>query len=576
MKNIEIAAIFYAMADILELQNVQWKPIAYRKAARAIETLSEPIEEIYKRGGIKALMEIPGVGEAIAKKTEEFILTGRVKEYEILKKKIPKGLREVMELQGLGPKKAIRLYKEIKIDSVEKLEKAARSGEIAKLEGFGEKSQENILKAIELAKKGKERLLLGVALPIAREIVEQLKEEKGVKRIEIAGSLRRRAETIGDIDILAEIEGDSKGIMNRFTSLPGVVEVLAKGEKKSMILIEKGEYKVQVDLRIIDSDSFGAALQYFTGNKEHNIELRKIAISKGWKLNEYGIFKGEKQIAGKDEEEVYSKLGMKWIAPELRENRGEIQAAMKGELPSLVELSDIKGDLHVHTNWSEGTASIEDMINAAKSRGYSYVGVTDHSKSERIANGMDEKRIENQMEEIKELRKKIKGIKILHSSEVNILPDGDLDYPDDILKRLDYVVVAVHSRFKSSKQEMTNRILKALENKYVRIFAHPTGRLINERMPYEVDLDQIIEVCKDRKIALEINSFPLRLDLNDVYARKAKEEGVKLCINTDSHAVDHLRYIEYGVSVARRAWCEKDDILNCMEFEQLIKWLGRK
>ncbi|MEM3543496.1 MAG: PHP domain-containing protein, partial [Candidatus Micrarchaeia archaeon] len=448
MKNIEIAAIFYAMADILELQDVKWKPIAYRKAARAIETLSEPIEEVYKKGGIKALMEIPGVGEAIAKKTEEFILTGKVKEYERLRKKIPKGLREIMDLQGLGPKKAIRLYKELKINSIEELEAAAKEGRIAKLEGFGEKTEENIIKAIEIAKKGKERLPLGVALPIAKEIVEELKTTKGVKRIEIGGSLRRRVETIGDIDILAEV-AEGKDIMDRFVSLPNVVEVLAKGEKKSMIVIEKGDYRIQVDLRIIESKSFGAALQYFTGNKEHNIELRKIAISKGWKLNEYGIFKGEKQIAGENEEEIYEKLGMKWIPPELRENKGEIKAAIDNKLPNLIDVKDIKGDLHVHTNWSEGTGTIEEMVIAAKKKGYEYIGIADHSKSERIANGMDEKRIEEQIEAIKEIRKKIKGIQILHSSEVSILPDGSLDYSDDILKRLDYVVASVHSRFKS-------------------------------------------------------------------------------------------------------------------------------
>ncbi|MEM3455393.1 MAG: DNA polymerase/3'-5' exonuclease PolX [Candidatus Micrarchaeia archaeon] len=575
MKNIEIAAIFYAMADILELQDVKWKPIAYRKAARAIETLSEPIEEVYKKGGIKALMEIPGVGEAIAKKTEEFILTGKVKEYERLRKKIPKGLREIMDLQGLGPKKAIRLYKELKINSIEELEAAAKEGRIAKLEGFGEKTEENIIKAIEIAKKGKERLPLGVALPIAREIVEELKTTKGVKRIEIGGSLRRRVETIGDIDILAEV-AEGKDIMDRFVSLPNVVEVLAKGEKKSMIVIEKGDYRIQVDLRIIESKSFGAALQYFTGNKEHNIELRKIAISKGWKLNEYGIFKGEKQIAGENEEEIYEKLGMKWIPPELRENKGEIKAAIDNKLPNLIDVKDIKGDLHVHTNWSEGTGTIEEMVIAAKKKGYEYIGIADHSKSERIANGMDEKRIEEQIETIKEIRKKIKGIQILHSSEVSILPDGSLDYSDDILKRLDYVVASVHSRFKSPKSEMTNRILNALENKYVKILGHPTGRLINERMPYEVDMDQIMEVCKERSIAMEVNSFPLRLDLNDIYVRKAKEIGIKLCINTDAHAVDHLNYIEYGVGVARRGWCEKNDVLNAMDFKKLIEWFSKR
>jgi DNA polymerase (family 10) len=578
MKNLEIAAIFYEMADILELQNVKWKPEAYRKAARQIETLSTPIEEVYEKGGIKALTEIPGVGEKLAKKIEEYIKTGRIKEHERLKGEIPKGLNELINLPGLGPKKALKLYKELSIDSIEKLEKAAREGKIAKIEGFGEKSEENILKTIELAKKKEERLLLGVALPIAEEIVKELKKAKGVRRIEIAGSLRRRKETVGDIDILAEIEGDSKDIMDRFAGMHNVKEVIAKGAKKSMVLIKEGEYQIQVDLRIIERESFGAALQYFTGNKDHNIELRKIAIQKGWKLNEYGIFdKQGKMMAGENEEEVYKKLGLKWMPPELRENQGEIKAAIENKLPNLVELRDIKGDLHMHTDWSDGINSIEEMINAAINMGYEYICISDHSKSQRIANGMDEERMLKQIEIIKEMKKKYKSkITVLQGCEVDIKPDGSLDFEDEILKKLDIVSVSVHSRFKSSKEEMTKRIAMALENKYVKILNHPTGRLINEREPYEVDLEYLMQICRDRKIAMEINSFPSRLDLNDIYARKAKETGVKLVIDTDSHSVDHLRYIQYGVWVARRGWCEKEDILNTQSIEKLKKSLNLK
>jgi DNA polymerase (family 10) len=578
MKNLEIAAIFYEMADILELQNVKWKPEAYRKAARQIETLSTPIEEIYEKGGIKALTEIPGVGEKLAKKIEEYIKTGRIKEHERLKGEIPKGLNELINLPGLGPKKALKLYRELSIDSIEKLEKAAREGKIAKIEGFGEKSEENILKTIELAKKKKERLLLGVTLPIAEEIVNELKKAKGVRRIEIAGSLRRKKETVGDIDILAEIEGERSDIMDRFVSLHNVKEVIAKGPKKSMILIGEGEYQIQVDLRIIERESFGAALQYFTGNKDHNIELRKIAIQKGWKLNEYGIFdKQGKMIAGKDEEEVYKKLGLSLIPPELRENQGEIKASIENKLPNLVELSDIKGDLHVHTDWSDGINTIEEMINAAIGLGYEYICISDHSKSQRIANGMDEERMLKQIEIIKEMKRKYKSkITILHGCEVDIKPDGSLDFEDEILKKLDIVSASVHSRFKSSKEEMTKRIARALENKYVKILNHPTGRLINEREPYEVDLEYLMQICRDRKIAMEINSFPSRLDLNDIYARKAKEMEVKLVIDTDSHSVDHLRYIRYGVWVARRGWCEKEDILNTQSIEKIKKSLNLK
>jgi DNA polymerase (family 10) len=578
MKNLEIAAIFYEMADILELQSVKWKPEAYRKAARQIETLSTPIEEVYEKGGIKALTEIPAVGEKLAKKIEEYIKTGRIKEHERLKGEIPKGLNELINLPGLGPKKALKLYKELSIDSIEKLEKAAREGKIAKIEGFGEKSEENILKTIELAKKKEERLLLGVALPIAEEIVNELKKAKGVRRIEIAGSLRRRKETVGDIDILAEIEGDSKDIMDRFVSLHNVEEVIAKGPKKSMIVVGEGEYQIQVDLRIIERESFGAALQYFTGNKDHNIQLRKIAIQKGWKLNEYGIFdKQGKMVAGKDEEEVYKKLGLSLIPPELRENQGEIKAAIENKLPKLIELSDIKGDLHVHTDWSDGINSIEEMITAAINMGYEYICISDHSKSQRIANGMDEERMLKQIEIIKEMKRKYKNkITILQGCEVDIKPDGSLDFEDEILKKLDIVSVSVHSRFKSSKEEMTKRIAMALENKYVKILNHPTGRLINEREPYEVDLEYLMQICRDRKIAMEINSFPSRLDLNDIYARKAKEMGVKLVIDTDSHSVDHLRYIQYGIWVARRGWCEKEDILNTQSIEKLKKSFNLK
>ena len=576
MKNLEIAAIFYEMADILELQNVKWKPEAYRKAARQIETLSTPIEEIYEKGGIKSLMEIPGIGEALAKKIEEYIKTGKIKEHERLKNEIPKGLNELINLPGLGPKKVLHLYKELNIDSIAKLEKAAKEGKIAVLKGFGEKSEKNILKTIELAKKKKERIILGVAFPIAKEIVNELKKCEGVKRIEIAGSIRRKKETVGDIDILAEIEGDSKDIMDRFVAMHNVKEVIAKGNKKSMVLIKEGDYKIQVDLRIIERESFGAALQYFTGNKDHNIELRRIAIQKGLKLNEYGIFdKNGKQIAGKDEEEIYRKLGMMWIPPELRENQGEIEAAIKNKLPKLVELKEIKGDLHVHTNWSDGLNSIEEMINAAIELGYEYICISDHSKSERIANGMDEERILRQIETINKLKRKYNNrITILKGCEVSIRPDGSLDFEDDILKKLDIVSVSVHSRFKSSKQEMTKRIANALENRYVKILNHPTGRLINKREPYEIDLEYIMQICKDKKIAMEINSFPVRMDLNDIHVKKAKELGVKFVINTDSHSIDHLKYMPYGVWVARRGWCEKNDIINSQKIDNLKKILN--
>jgi len=575
MKNADIAAIFYAMADILEIQKVQWKPIAYRKAARAIETLSQPIEEIYSKGGLKALMEIPGVGEALAQKIEQYILTGKIDSYERLKKEMPQGLGDLVAVPGLGPKKAYRLFEELDIRSLADLEKAAHDHRIAHLEGFGEKSEENILRSLELVKTGQRRTPLGIALPIADEIVNRLRKVKGVIRIEAAGSLRRRMETVGDLDILVSVKssGDSGPVMDVFTSMPEVIQVLAKGPTKSMIVIKEGNTQIQADVRVVEDDSFGAALQYFTGNKEHNIEMRRIAINKGWKLSEYGIFdRNDRRIAGKTEEEVYAKLGLPWITPELRENRGEITIAMKGKLPALVELKDIRGDMHVHSDWSDGVNTIEEMVAAAKARGYEYVVLSDHSGSERIANGMDGKRLLKQMEEVAKIRKKLKGITLLHGSEVSIKADGELDFSDDMLKRLDVVSVSIHSRFRSTREEMTERVLRALDNEYVKVFNHPTGRLINERPPYEIDMDKIIERCADRKIALEINSFPSRLDINDQYAKKAIEAGVKLTISTDSHSVDHLRFVEYGVSVARRGWCEKKDVINTMTLKELINY----
>jgi DNA polymerase (family 10) len=579
MKNADIAAIFYAMADILEIQKVQWKPIAYRKAARAIETLSEPIEDVYSKGGLKALMEISGVGEAIAKKTAEFIETGHVKEYEKLKKEMPQGLGDLVAVPGLGPKKAYRLFEELDIRSLADLEKAAHDHRIAPLEGFGKKSEENILKSLELVKTGQKRTPIGIALPIAEEIVGRLRKAKGVIKVEAAGSLRRRAETVGDLDILVSVKSpeDSGPVMDKFTSMPEVVQILAKGPTKSMIVIKEGNTQIQADVRVVEEGAFGAALQYFTGNKEHNIEMRRIAISKGWKLSEYGIFdKNDKRIAGKTEEEVYAKLGLPWMTPELRENHGEIPVAMKGELPTLVELKDIRGDMHVHSDWSDGVNTIEEMVAAARKRGYEYIVLADHSYSERIAGGLDDKTLLKQIEEVKKIRRNLKGIALLHGAEVSIQSDGELDFSDEMLKRLDVVTASVHSGFKSTKTQMTERVLHALDNKHVKVFNHPTGRLINERPPYEIDMDRLIEKCADRKIALEINSFPERLDLNDQHAKKAIEAGVKLTISTDSHSVDHLRFIEYGVSVARRAWAEKKDVVNTMTLKELAKYWNLK
>jgi len=574
MKNVDMAAIFYAVADILEIQKVQWKPIAYRKAARTIEALSENIEEIYKKGGLKAFMELPGIGEGLAKKIEEFIKTGKVKSYERLKKEMPAGIGDLVSIPGLGPKKAYRLFKELKIKGIPDLESAIKEHKIAKLEGFGAKSEENITRSLQLVKTGQKRTLLGVALPIADLIVSRLRKVKGVERIETAGSLRRHAETVGDIDILVTTE-NAGAVMDAFVKMLEVIQVLAKGPTKSMVVLKYGQHTIQSDVRVLEDKSYGAALQYFTGNKEHNIAMRRIAIKKGYKLSEYGVFdKKGRMIAGKNEEDVYKALGVPWIPPELRENRGEIEASIKGNLPDPVKLSDIKGDLHIHTTWSEGRNSIRETVAAAEKIGYEYIAITDHSKSERIAYGMDEKKLLKYIAEIRGIAKEKKRIKVFAGCEIDILPNGELDYSDEYLKKLDFPIISIHSRFKSSKKEMTDRVLAAFTNKYVKVFCHPTGRLIFQREPYEIDMEKILEEAAQRKIAMEINSFPERLDLNDVYTKRAVEMGVKLIINTDAHHIDQLRYMKYGVSVARRGWAEKKDVVNTYSLKDFSRYFG--
>ncbi|MEM2174993.1 MAG: DNA polymerase/3'-5' exonuclease PolX [Candidatus Micrarchaeia archaeon] len=566
--NLEIARIFYEMADILEMQNVEWKPRAYRKAAKAIESLPIEVDEIYKKEGIDGLKKIPGVGERLAKKIEEYIKTGKISEYEELKKSLPRGLEKLLEIPGLGPKKIMVLYKKLGVKSIEDLKRVIEEGKVARLPGFGEKSQENILRGIEIFERGQERLLLSTAINISNEIINELKSVGGVEKIEAVGSLRRMKETVGDIDILV-VAKDPMKVMNKFTSLKNVERVLAKGEKKSMVILSGN---IQADVRVFNKDEFGAALQYFTGNKEHNIELRKIAISKGYKLNEYGLFKGNKKIAGEDEKKIYEILVSNYIPPELRENRGEIKAAIENKLPKLVEMKDIKGDFHVHTKYSDGDDTIEEIARAAM-KNYEFINICDHSKSQHVANGMEEERLLKQIDEIKSLRKKLK-FNIFAGCEVDILKNGELDYEDEILKKLDIVTVAVHSGFKMSEKEMTERIITALNNKHVKIFTHPSGRLINKRLPYQVNMEKIFEVAKKNKIALEIDAFPDRLDLTDVNVKLAKEMGIKITIGTDAHSATQLHYMNLGVAVARRGWAEKKDIINCWEIEKIKEYFG--
>jgi DNA polymerase (family 10) len=573
MKNFEIAQIFYEMADILEMKNVQWKPRAYRRAAKAIETLTETVEEVYKKDGIKGLEEISGVGERLAKKIEEFLDTGKVKEYDRLKKMIPARLSELLEIESMGPRKANRLYKELGIKTIAQLERACKEHKVAKLRGFGPKAEENILLGIEMWKSGKERMLLGEVLPICHEIISALKKLKEVDRISEAGSLRRRKETIGDLDILITSSKPAK-VADFFVSMPMVKRILAKGATRSSVILKNG---LHTDLRVVEDAAFGSALQYFTGSKFHNIHTRQIAIKKGYKLSEYGIFSRRtgKRVAGRTEQEVYKALGLPYIEPELRENKGEIEAAIKGKLPNLVEKKDIRGDLHAHTKWSDGSATIEDMAKAARALGYEYICISDHSKTRVIAHGLDEDRILKQIAEIKKINQKLKGIKVLAGSEVDILANGELDFSDDLLKKLDIVIASVHSGFKTPENKMTERICTALENRYLDILGHPTGRIILSRAPYAINLNNVFDVALQNKKHMELDAFPDRLDLNDDNVRAAIEKGLKISIGTDAHNPDQLHMMDFGIYTARRGWAEKKDILNTYSLEQLKKFFPK-
>jgi DNA polymerase (family 10) len=574
MLNFEISKIFYEIAGILEMKSVQWKPAAYRKAARSVESLQEPVEDLYRKGGLKALEDLPGIGERIGKKIAEYVDTGKIKEYEKLRKQIPAEFYELIEIQSLGPKKAKILYQKLKIKSLADLEKAIKEHKIARLRGFGPKSEENILAGIELHKKRKSRMLLGEAFPIAQLLVGQLKKLKEIKDAIAGGSLRRMKETIGDIDILViprdNKPATTKKIMNFFTSLSEVSRVLAKGETKSTVVLKNG---IQADVRVLPEKSAGAALQYFTGNVDHNVKLRGIAIKKGYKLSEYGLFdrKTNRLVAGRTEEEVYKKLGLPYIEPELRENLGEIEVAYKGKLPKLVRLSDLKGDLHTHTNWSDGSNTVEDMIESARKLGYKYIALTDHSKSDIIAKGMDEKRILKYIEAVRKTAKKYADIKVLVGSEVYIHSDGSLDYSDNILKKLDIVVVSIHRNFKMPKEQMTKRILKALSNKYVDVYAHPTARSINTREPIDFDKKQVFKFCAKNGIILEVDASPSRLDLNHTDVKEAIENGCKIVIDTDAHDQNQMRYMLFGVATARRGWAEAKDVVNTYTLKDLSR-----
>jgi DNA polymerase (family X) len=569
MKNKLIAKIFKDIADILEIKGEnRFRIHAYERASRNIESLPDDVEILIKEGTLK---DVDGIGKDLEEKIKEIASTGKLEYLEELKKDIPGGLVEMLNVPGIGPKTAKLLYEKLDIQDVVMLERMAHAGKIRELEGLGEKTEENILAGIELFKKSRDRLDLKIAMDAANSFVDKFKKFKEVKKINYAGSLRRMKESVRDIDILISSDKPEKAI-DFFTTLPSVKSVTAKGPLKSSVITKDN---IQVDVRVSDEASYGAALMYFTGSKEHNIKLRQLAIKNGLKLNEYGIFKGEKRIAGKTEKDMYEALGISYIEPELREDRGEIEAGLNNSLPDLVELKDIKGDLHMHSTWSDGGSSIEEMVIKSVELGYEYIAITDHSQGLKIAGGLNSRELNLKRKDIERLNKKYKNIKILFGSEVDIDSNGNLDYPDEILKEMDIVIGAIHAGFKQSKEAVTKRIIKACQNKYVSIIAHPTGRLWGSRDAYDIDFTEVFKAAKDTNTALEINSYPARLDLNDINSRMAKEAGVKIVINTDSHLAEHLSMMKFGVSVARRAWLEKKDVLNTAPLSKLkLKNLG--
>ena len=575
MTNQEIADILIHISEILDIQGENpFKIRAYIKASQTIENLTYQLSSLEDKDRI---MELPGIGEGIAKKIKELLETGKLKYYEDLKKSEYAPLIELLRIPGMGPKHAKLVHDELGVKSIAELKKAAEAGKLRELPGLGEKVEQNILQGIQQVQKFKERYSLAFIYPRAQNIVEELKKIKEIKQITLGGSLRRMKETIGDVDILVASD-KPKPVMGAFVNLPQTAKVLSEGNTKASIMTKDG---FQVDIRVVKPISFGAAQHYFTGSKAHNIRIRSLGIDKGLKINEYGVFKGQKNIAGKTEEEVFKSVGLPYIPPELREDQGEIEAAQNNQLPHLIELNDLKGDLHVHSDWTDGNNSIGEMAKAAQKRGYQYIAVCDHSPTIGITNGLTPQRLKKHNEEIGKLNERMaqtqggKNFRILKGIEVDIRSNGQLDFEDEILKGLDIVVGAVHTKFTQNKEEMTKRIIKAIENPYVDIIAHPTGRLIGKREPYQVDMDKIMDACKANSKVLELNAYPERLDLSDLNCRKAKGKGVKIAISTDAHADAHLEWIKFGVATARRGWIEPEDVINTLPLTRLLRLLSK-
>jgi DNA polymerase (family 10) len=570
MTNKEVAEILRRIADMLEIKGeIVYKALAYRRAADNIEYLGRDIEDVWREG---KLLEIPGVGKSLAEKLDELLRTGKMSFYEELKEEIPPGVVSLLQVPEVGPKTAKLVWEKLGITSIQELERAAREGKLRTLPGLGVKSEAKILAGIEAFYRRSERIPLATALPVAKELIKALKEATPhALKVTAAGSLRRMKATIGDIDLLASSHKPEE-VIETFTRLPQVAEVSMKGPTKSTVFLHSG---LQVDLRVLPPERYGSLLQYFTGSKEHNVALRGLALDMGLSLSEYGFKRGEEEILCPEEEDVYHTLGLEWIPPELRENRGEIEAAKEGRLPRLVELGDIRGDLHVHTNWSDGASSIEEIAEAARRRGYQYLVISDHSHGLGIAKGLTPERLKEQRAIIDELNRRWSDFRLLQGAEVEIRADGSLDYPDEILASLDLVIASIHTGLRQERERITARVINAMRNPYVDIIGHPSGRILGQREESAVDMDEVLRVAKETGTILEVNGTPDRLDLDDVYIRRAVEMGVKLAIDSDAHNLYGLDSLEFGVAMARRGWAEPKDVVNTLPLEELLKALKR-
>ncbi|HUS47984.1 MAG TPA: DNA polymerase/3'-5' exonuclease PolX [Phycisphaerae bacterium] len=572
MKNKEIAGIFSGIADLMEiLGEDRFRINSYRRSARVVSDLADDIAAVAEAG---RLTELPGVGKSTAEKIQEFLTTGKVTLHEELLAKVPPQLQQLLAVPGLGPKTAAKLWKQASITSLAELRQAIEKDDprLTEVEGLGAKKIRQLWEGVSFMESSGGRILLDDADARARELVEAISRRQGAGRVTAAGSLRRGKETIGDIDLLCQAPQSAAGkIIAAFTEAPAVKRVLAKGSTKASVVLD-GE--VQADLRVVPKRSFGAALQYFSGSKEHNVRLREIAVKKGLKLNEYGLFAGSRQVAGSDEDGIYERLGLCFVPPELREDRGEVEAALEGKLPALIEFSDISGDLHMHTTASDGRNTIDEMIQACRDRGYEYMCISEHSKSQIQANGLDEKRLAAHAEAVRKAAGKYRDIRVLVGIEVDIFKDGELDFEADVLEELDFVTASPHTALSLGRKEATKRIIAAIEHPCVHCIGHPSGRLINSRPGMEIDIDAIAAAAAANNVALEINAHPMRLDLRDVHVRAALQAGAKLVINTDAHIAEALDLMKYGVITARRGWAEPKDVINTYSTAELKKWIG--